>query len=166
MPAQAKPLENMTKHLTEAERLARAAAEEATLPTRTQVKLRMPAYVRRDKAAKAYWVATLSRMEGITLLDDLDSEALGILCAQLSRRDALGELCRQLLEKAGQEDELPLRLEAVSRLDALNSKLIALEKAILQAQGNLGLTPSGRVRLMRKRAEAHLVEEADGLFGD
>lgn len=166
MPTNAKITENMSKHLTEAELSARAEAEAETLPAREKVKLVMPTYVKRDRAAKSYWQDTLARMEGITLLDDLDTEALAILCSQLSRRDSMSELCRKLLAEASKEKNLELRLEAVSKLDALNGKLVSLEKAILQAQNTLGLTPTGRVRLMRKRAEARMVEEADNLFGD
>jgi len=166
MPANAKITENMSKHLTEAELNARAEAEAETLPQRDRVKLVMPTYLKHDRAAKSYWQDTLSRMEGITLLDDLDTEALAILCSQLSRRDAMSELCRKLLGEASKEKDLELRLEAVSKLDSLNGKLVSLEKAILQAQNTLGLTPAGRVRLMRKRAEASMVEDSDELFGD
>lgn len=166
MPANAKITDNMTKHLTDAEKEARAAAERETLPQRETVKLVMPKYVKADRAAKTYWEATLKRMEGITLLDDLDTEALAILCSMLSRRDALNDLCRRLLSGAKRVKVLDERLEAVSKLDTLQSKLAGLEKAILQYQDKLGLTPSGRVRLMRKRAEARMVEEGDDLYGD
>lgn len=166
MPAPVKLLDNMSKHLTDEERKAREEAERATLPQRAQAKLVMPRDVKGDRAARRYWELTAERMEGITLLDDLDSEALGILCSMLSRRDALNNLCRRMLADAGKEKDLEKRLEAVSQLDALQGKLSALEKTILQYQNTLGLTPSGRVRLMRKRAEAR-VEEPDGdLFGE
>ncbi len=166
MPAHAKVTEQTSKHWTAEELEARKKAEEETLPNRETVKLKMPKYVRSDLRAKKYWNDTVKRMEGITLLDDLDTEALGVLCSQLSRRDSLSELVQKMLKDADEENDLEKRLETVAKLDALNSKLISLEKAILQAQTALGLTPSGRVRLMRKRAEARLVEEADELFGD
>ena len=60
-------------------------------------------------------------------------------------------------------DEL---VEAAAKLDALTGKLQALERNILQYAEKLGLTPSGRVRLAQKRAQA-AAEEPDGdLFGD
>lgn len=166
MPAPVKLLDNMSKHLTDREREAREEAEKTTLPQRIQVKLVMPGYVKRDRAARKYWEATVGRMEGITLLDDLDTEALGILCSMLSRRDALNDLCRRMLADAGKEKDTERRLEAVSKLDTLQGKLSTLEKTILQYQNTLGLTPSGRVRLMRKRAEARVEEPDDDLFGD
>lgn len=61
-------------------------------------------------------------------------------------------------------DEL---VEAVSKLDALNGKLQSLERTLLQYAEKLGLTPSGRVRLAQKRAQAASEPEPDrDLFGD
>ena len=167
MPAAVKTQENMTKHTTNAQREARIQAEAETLPDRSRVKLKAPAYVKRDRAAAKYWRATLERMEGITLLDDLDTEMLAVYCTMLSRRDSMNELCRQLLAEAeGGDLDAEQRLEAVSKLDALMSKLQGQERTILQYADKLGLTPSGRVRLARKRAEAREVTEDDELFGD
>ena len=59
----------------------------------------------------------------------------------------------------------PLR-EAVSKLDTLTGKLQALERNLLQYAEKLGLTPSGRVRLAQKRAQAAAPEPDDDLFGD
>ena len=136
MSANAKPLENQTKHLTNAEKAARQAAEEAYLPNR-KAKLKMPEAVKADKAAASYWRSILKRMEGTGILDDLDAEILGIYCLGLSRRDELLDL----------------------------KALLALEKQLLAYADKLGLTPESRVRLARKRA-AQETEAIDPLFGD
>ena len=136
MPADVKPLENQTKHLTNAEKAARQAAEEAYLPNR-KAKLKMPEAVKADKAAASYWRSILKRMEGTGILDDLDAEILGIYCLGLSRRDELVEI----------------------------KPLLALEKQLLAYADKLGLTPESRVRLARKRA-AQETEAIDPLFGD
>ena len=60
-------------------------------------------------------------------------------------------------------DEL---VEAAAKLDALTGKLQALERSILQYAEKLGLTPSGRVRLAQKRAQAAESGPDDDLFGD
>ena len=61
-------------------------------------------------------------------------------------------------------DEL---IEAVSKLDTMTGKLQALERNLLQYAEKLGLTPSGRVRLAQKRAQAAAEPEPDDdLFGD
>ena len=55
----------------------------------------------------------------------------------------------------------------MSKLDTLTGKLQALERNLLQYAEKLGLTPSGRVRLAQKRAQAAAEPEPDGdLFGD
>ena len=166
MPAQAKPMENMTKNLTKAEREAREQAEAETLPSRPHVNLKAPAYVRNDKAAVKYWRQTIKRMEGIELLDDLDTEMLAVYCTMLSRRDSMNELCRKILTdaEAGSLDT-DQRLESMEKLDRLMMKLQGQEKTILQYADKLGLTPSGRVRLARKRAEGRIPSDDDDLFG-
>ena len=59
--------------------------------------------------------------------------------------------------------------DAVAKLDTVSSKMQSLERNILQYAEKLGLTPSGRVRLAQKRAQAAAEARADpdgDLFGD
>lgn len=197
MPTPAKPSSNMTKNLTEAERSARAAAEAAVLPDRGgKLKLRKPAFVAHNKAANQYWNSILRSMEGLVLLDNLDSEMLAGYCAMLARRDQSILLANQLMGALGVEGAMDapgrrtLRLdamsdaafeasahrdapgmtpdqilEAVSKLDALTGKLQTLEKTLLTYADKLGLTPSGRVRLAQRRAEAAGIDPDADLFG-
>ena len=197
MPTAARPTENMSKHLTRAEREAREQAEAAVLPDRgREARLKKPAIVSSNKRANAYWNQILKQMEGLVLLDDLDSTVLAGYCSMLARRDQTTLLIGQLMDQLGVQgavedgakrrkkdadlsdrewegsakavpamspDEL---VEAAAKLDALTGKLQALERNILQYAEKLGLTPSGRVRLAQKRAQA-AAEEPDGdLFGD
>lgn len=167
MPGKVKTLDNMSKNMTKEERDARAQAEGETLPVRDQVRLIPPKYINRDKAARKYWRDTLERMKGITLLDDLDTEILALYCSQLSRRDALNELYRKSMDDARTEKlKTDKYLEVVGKLDSLIGKLQLHEKTLLTYAEKLGLTPSGRVHLARKRAEAREVDEADDLFGN
>ncbi len=197
MPAAVKASENMSKHLTKAEREVREQAEAAVLPDRGRAaKLKKPAIVSSNKRANAYWNQILKQMEGLALLDDLDATVLAGYCSMLARRDQTTLLIGQLMDRLGVQgavedgtrrrrkdaalsdrewedsakaapvltpDEL---VEAAAKLDALTGKLQALERNILQYAEKLGLTPSGRVRLAQKRAQA-AAEEPDGdLFGD
>ncbi len=165
MPTAAKARENMTKHLTKTEREAREQAEAAL--SRPAARLKMPVCLRGDKPAGTYWRAILKRMEDIELLDDLDSETLGIYCSMLSRRDAMDGLYRQLIaESAGDGVDAEGRLELLDQAEGLLSKLQNHEKTILQYAERLGLTPSGRARLARKRAEASADGPDHDLFGD
>lgn len=185
----------MTKHMTQEELEARRQAEAETIPRRKKLKLKKPRFVAGNKVANGYWNQIVGRMEGLVLLDDLDSEMLAGYCAMLARRDQTILLINKLLgdlgvagtleppKKPGKEltdeewersaqppapdlgpDEL---IEAVSKLDTLTGKLQALERNALQYADKLGLTPSGRVRLAQKRAQAAADPEPDDdLFGD
>lgn len=196
MPTAAKPTENMSKHLTKEEREAREQAETAVLPDRgREAKLKKPAIVSASKRANAYWNQILKQMEGLVLLDDLDSTVLAGYCSMLARRDQTTLLIGQLMDRLGVQDSVEAGakrrkkdaamsdrqwedsartapamtpdelVEAAAKLDALTGKLQALERNILQYAEKLGLTPSGRIRLAQKRAAA-ASEQADDLFGD
>lgn len=168
MPAQAKTLDNMDKHLTEAEREAREAAEDAVLPQREKIVLKSPTVVNADARAKKYWESILKRMDGLAILDDLDSEMLAGYVLMLSRRDRLAKVNQELMAAAKAKKDPEAMLEAVDKLDSLTGKLQALERNLMNYAEKLGLTPSGRVRLAQKRARA-AVEDQDpdaDLFGD
>lgn len=197
MPAAAKPSENMTKHLTKSEREAREQAEGAVLPDRgREPKLKKPAIVSSNKRANAYWNQTLKQMDGLVLLDDLDSTVLAGYCSMLARRDQTVLLVGQLMDRLGVqgavEDGAKRRkrdaamsdqewedsakagaamtpdelIEAAGKLDALTGKLQALERNILQYADKLGLTPASRIRMARKQAEATAEGLDHDLFGD
>lgn len=169
MAKQAKTLDSMSKNMTKAERTARAEAEAAVMPERASVKLKAPAYVRNDKAAAKYWRGILSRMDDISLLDDLDSEMLAVYCSMLSRRDAMQAMYTKLLadtEASGPDSEAIVAVPG--NLDSILQKLQAQERSILQYADKLGLTPAGRASLARKRA-AKVMADGDGdddLYGD
>ena len=107
-------------------------------------------------------------MEGLALLDDLDSEMLAGYCSMLARRDQTILLADQLAQRLGVADMEPEEvLEAMGKLNVLHGRLQALERTLLQYAEKLGLTPSGRVRLAQKRAQAAAEPEPDDdLFGD
>lgn len=107
-------------------------------------------------------------MDGLAILDDLDSEMLAGYVLMLSRRDRLTELNLRLMKQATKEKDTDAALQTVDKLDSLTGKLQALERNLMQYAEKLGLTPSGRVRLAQKRAAAAAAEldpDVD-LFGD
>lgn len=169
MAKQAKTLDSMSKNMTKAERTARAEAEAAVMPDRSRVNLKAPAYVRNDKTAAKYWRGILKRMEGISLLDDLDTEILAVYCSMLARRDATQAMYAKLLKESEEADlDSEALVAALGKMDGLLVKLQGQERSILQYADKLGLTPSGRVSLARKRAAkvASEVGDEDDLFGD
>ena len=169
MPPKSKTKDAMSKHLTKDEQAAQMAAEASTLPDRPKVTLKSPAVLKGDAAAQRYWKSIQERMEGISILDDLDAEVLGVYCSMLSRRDTTQKVYSDLLkESKSKELTVDDRLELIGKLDGVLSKLQAHERTILQYADKLGLTPAGRVSLARKRAQQAAGEvDPDGdLFGD
>lgn len=171
MPTPPKPLDNLSKNLTAEERAMREQAEEGVLPDRgRESKLEKPAIMTKNAAAGRYWKKVLDRMEGLVILDDLDSDALGVYCVMMARYETQCRLLSQagkMLQEAGDNPEAVE--SAAAKLDAVSGKMQSLERNILQYAEKLGLTPSGRVRLAQKRAAAAAEARADpdgDLFGD
>lgn len=169
MPTPPKAVDNMTKNLTAEERALREQAERGVIPDRgREVKLEKPAIMTKNAAAGRYWKKVLARMQGLVILDDLDSDALGVYCVMMARYEQQCKLLalasKQLKDAKGDPEAVA---EAGTRLDTVNGKMQSLERNILQYAEKLGLTPSGRIRLAQKRAEQATVQDPDGdLFGD
>ena len=170
MPTPNKALGNMTKNLTDEERQFREQAEAGVIPDRgRESKLEKPAIMTKNPAAGRYWRKVLERMDGLVILDDLDSDALGVYCVMLARYETqcrlLAQASKSLKDAEGNPEAVA---DAVSKLDTLSGKMQSLERNILQYAEKLGLTPSGRVRLAQKRAAAASEnKDPDGdLFGD
>lgn len=171
MPTAPKPLENMEKNMTTAEREFRAQAESDVIPDRGgNVQLKKPPIMAGIDGAAGFWARTLKRMEGLAILDDLDSDTLGVYCVMMARYKQQCSLLNQAgkqLKSAGEDPDAVAA--AVAQIDAVSAKMTTLEKTILQYAEKLGLTPSGRVRLAQKRAAAAAAAAADpdgDLFGD
>jgi len=164
MPANVVDISNAKGHYTKAEKNARIS-EQKNL-TRASVKLVEPKHVKSDDAAHEYWKTTTKRMKGITLLDDLDSETLAMYCQILSRRDYLSAQWRQLLMAADEAESVDERIRCLDRADEILKRLESQERLALQYAEKLGLTPSGRVRLAKRRAEERPVDPEADLYGD
>ena len=168
-----KNLDNQSKHLTNAEKAARDAAEAALTPEREKGKSELwdkepPAHL--SSGAKKQWRAVLRRAKTVELLDDLDVDILAIYCIMLDRMKILERQCGELgaqLETMTFENTKDW-LRALQSLDSLTGKIQTQERTALNYADKLGLTPSGRAHLARKAAEAALSmsgEEAE-MFGD
>lgn len=170
MPTAAKPLDNLQKHLTKAEREARERAEDDVMPNRGGLAEKPPRHIKTDAAARRYWREVIRRMDGLDILDSLDAEILAVYCTMLSRRDAGMALYAALSEelkacKATDKITLDALAYAASKLAALLRDLQGQERVILQYADKLGLTPSGRAQLARKRAAAEEPDPDADLFG-
>lgn len=171
MPTPPKALDNMSKNLTDEERQLREQAEQGVIPDRgRESRMERPALMTKNAAAGRYWKKVLERMDGLVILDDLDSDALGVYCVMLARYETQCKVLAQAIRKLKDAKDDPEAVaDAVSKLDAVSGKMQSLERNILQYAEKLGLTPSGRVRLAQKRAQAAADARADpdgDLFGD
>lgn len=171
MPTPVKSLDNMNKNLTNEERQIREQAEEGVIPDRgRESRMEKPAIMTKNAAAGRYWRKVLERMKGLVILDDLDSDALGVYCVMMARYEnqcKLLSLAAKQLKDA--KDDPEAIANAAAKLDAVSGKMQSLERNILQYAEKLGLTPSGRVRLAQKRAQAAADARADpdgDLFGE
>ena len=171
MPTPVKSLDNMSKNLTNEERELRERAEEGVIPDRgRESRMEKPAIMTKNAAAGRYWKKILERMEGLVILDDLDSDALGVYCVMMARYEQQCKLLSMAARQLKEAEEDPQAIaDAAAKLDAVSGKMQSLERNILQYAEKLGLTPSGRVRLAQKRAQAAAEARADpdgDLFGD
>ena len=171
MPTPVKSLDNMNKNLTNEERALREQAEEGVIPDRgRESRMEKPAIMTKNAAAGRYWKKILERMEGLVILDDLDSDALGVYCVMMARYEQQCKLLSMAARQLKEAEEDPQAIaDAAAKLDAVSGKMQSLERNILQYAEKLGLTPSGRVRLAQKRAQAAAEARADpdgDLFGD
>ena len=175
LPTPVKTANNMSKHLTKAERAAREAQESRVgfggsrssagdpgpgafggsgnpgikASGSGERKIKRPKLLKDDKAAAANWTRILKTMEGLDILDALDADTLGIYCAKLARRDELQEIYMQRRKAYAEEQD---RAQLKDML-ALNEDLRAIERELLNYAGKLGLTPESRARLARRMAE-------------
>ena len=157
MPTPIKTLENMSKHLTRAEREAREGQETTALPAR---KLKKPKLIIQDKPADKHWNRILKDMDGLEILDVLDTDALAIYCAKLARRDDLQ--ARYLQAREQNEEELDS--DALKTMFALTAELQAVERDLLTYANKLGLTPESRARLAKRLAEQEMEDPDSDLF--
>lgn len=153
MPANVVSIHNSRRHNTAAEREAAEFAE-ASL-SREKVSLKRPKIVKDDEVANRIWNTTIRRMKGISLLDDLDSDTLAQYCLIAARLERLNLIYQEAVKFDAQNapEKILIRMEAG-------------ERNLLSYAEKLGLTPAGRVRLAKKRAEEKQIDPNADLYGD
>ena len=126
------------KHWTQAEVAARQAAA-AEIRRDLPVVLKAPSWL--SRRARKVWRETLRQAEGIGLFDNLDRQTLALYCDAVTKY----EDCTKLL---------------MPSVDAIKEQQ-AWSRIITQQGDKLGLNPSARARLIKKKAEKKLDQ-----FGD
>jgi len=151
MPKPVVATANTNKHLTPDQKKVREAAEEEL--QREKVRLDMPPFVRNDERAVFYWNKAIRLMKGIALHDNLDTDMLAAYCAISSRWERLQELVTSQLAENKFDDRAFARIEAAEK-----NRLAYAEK--------LGLTPTSRLRMAKKKAEKKPAGVNDDLYGE
>jgi phage terminase small subunit len=142
MPTPHKKTENMTKHLTLAERQARQTAE-ASLTRKKRVRIQAPGWLG-EEALKLFEV-TKRRLRDMEILDTADTDLLAMYADALARyQKAVGE--------------------AVEAKDV--AAVQAWSRLALSYAEKLGISVSARARLARKKAEAAPVDDMESLLGE
>jgi len=151
MPKNVVATANSCKHLTTDQKKARETAEQEL--QREKVRMEMPLFVKNDKRAVFYWDKAVRLMKDITLHDNLDTDMLAAYCVISSRWERLQELINEQLDEKKFDDRIFARVEAAEK-----NRLAYAEK--------LGLTPTSRLRMAKKRAEKKPTGVNDDLYGE
>jgi P27 family predicted phage terminase small subunit len=140
------------KHWTAAEVESRAeAAQQARRPK--QVRLKPPAWMSED--ALKVWKDIVRKLKGIELLDNLDSELLAIYCDAIVNY----RICSTRLSAPLEPDQPRVPM------DDLVKAMQAWARIVTTYADKLGLTPGGRARLAKRKAEKIVDAFADTFGG-
>lgn len=130
------------KHWTAAETAARQVGQEAA-QRKNRVRLKPPVWLSED--AMAVWKEIVKKLRGIELLDNLDAELLAVYCDAIVH---YRECSARLSQPARGEDGEP-----PAPIDDLIKAMQAWARIVVSYAEKLGLTPGGRARLAKKKAE-------------
>jgi len=130
------------KHWTKAEVEARRAEAES-LSREKPARMYTPKWL--DDDARRVWRATIRRLRGLELIDSLDTDLLALYCDAVSKYK---------------------RISAAEQLtDDDHKALQAWARLILSYADKLGLSPNGRARLAKRRAEQQVDQFAEAFDG-
>lgn len=147
-----KTLENMTGHLTQAEREERERREERF--KRDKVVLQIPEYLSDDPTGMDIWRKVCKEAEEFNIFDDLDGDTLGTYCSVVSRVITLRKKYWSAVKGHRKNAEIL----------GISKELRFQESLQLTYASKLGLTPEARVRLAQKIVTPEEDPDAD-LYG-
>lgn len=142
------------KHWTAAEVESRQAAQEMA-QRKSRVRLKPPSWLSAD--ALAVWKEIVRKLKGIELLDNLDTELLAVYCdAIVHYRECAARMSMPVHREDG---------EPPTPIDDLIKAMQAWSRIIVSYAEKLGLTPGGRARLAKRKAEKIMDPFADSFGG-
>ncbi|MDR3591571.1 MAG: P27 family phage terminase small subunit [Negativicutes bacterium] len=151
------------KHWTKKEVEQRTTA--AAGMTRSRVKLRPPDWLMLDPAAADVWKRTIKRLKGFDVMDDLDSDSLAIYCQAVAGFENLVRNQVPVPPKTGDPDlDWERRMTYESAKARREEEMRKWSRIIVSYAEKLGLTPNGRARLAKKKADKGLKDPNGDLF--
>ena len=145
MPTPLKTIANIRKHLSKAERQSRQAAER-NLQRSRRVTLKVPDWLSDD--AKTIFQNTKKRLHGLDVLTSADADLLAMYSDAIARYQA------GIKTLVG--DVAPNEITAVQ----------AWSRLALSYAEKLGISPTGRARLAKKKTEERPQDEMEALFAE
>lgn len=140
------------KHWTRAEVEARQAAAEGAKRNR-RVNIKPPDWL--DEKALDVWKRTRKAIKSLEILDNVDSEMLGIYCDAVARYSEFAKMARRDVGNGVDAKDL----------NELAKSATSYARLALQTAEKLGLTPNGRARLAKKKAEKGQPDPFGNEFG-
>lgn len=144
------------KHWTAAEVQARQVAQEQGKRER-RITLKPPAWLKENEEAMATWKEITRKLRGIELLDNLDTELLAVYCDAIVK---YRECSKRLAMPVHREDDLP-----PAPIDDTIKATQAWARIVATYADKLGLTPGGRARLAKRKAEKIIDPFAESFGG-
>lgn len=146
MPTPLKRSENMRKHLTKSERESRQGAE-SSLQRERRPYIQAPAWL--SEEARAVFEETKRKLRTLQLLDTSDAELLAMYS------DAIAQYQNAIKQMAKQPAD-PKEIQAAQSWSRL----------ALQYAEKLGISPTARARLAKRKAERQELDPMERLLDD
>jgi phage terminase small subunit len=145
MPTPLKTTGNIRKHLSKAERQARQAAEGNQRGPK-RVTLKAPEWL--SEEARKIFDHTKRRLHGVDILDSVDADLLALYSGALARYQALA---------SSMNDQVGVKMITAAQ---------AWSRLALGYGEKLGITPTGRARLAKKKTEERQLDDMELLFSE
>lgn len=159
MPTPPKSLPNIRKHLTTAERESRQAAEQKLLRNK-RLYLRAPSGM--SPEAKKIFRSTVDKCRGLDLLDNLDTEMLAIYADAVAKYQLMAKPLGIDYQSLNQEELIQVAMDELKR----NQTAQAWARVALSFAEKLGITPTSRARLAKRKAEREVQDEFEQLLDE
>jgi P27 family predicted phage terminase small subunit len=161
MPTPPKTLENIKKHLTNSEREARQVAEDE-LQRKKRPQIRCPKWL--DQDAREIFEGTKKRLKGLQLLDSADAELLAIYSDAVAKYRTISKLLDHAKDAGSMTTDEDAKDAGSMTTDEDVKNCQSWARLVAAYAEKLGLTPTARARLAKRKAEKQAPDELEELL--